>query len=472
MTEWSDRLIQRIRSFSRRERLWQPGDRLLLAVSGGADSIALLDIVHSVFMQEDQLHISILHVHHGLRAEADDDAAFVQTQAERYGVPCVEQRVDVPALLAETGGSVEEVARELRYGILDKYARQIGADRIVTGHTADDQAETVLMHILRGAGLPGLAGIPACRGKVIRPLLTTWRNEIEQYLGERGISFRLDGSNLTRQFQRNRIRLDLLPTLECDYAPRLRARLCQLAELAREENYALETWTDALFADLIEAIPGGLAVQSGDGVPVALRRRLWRKVIYSICGHLENVSYQHILAIEHLAEGEKVYLPGVCVARKAGRLVFLTHESEKYARFIMETLLPISGEIHIASAGCRVHTSSGGAEIAIEAGNTAVLDADALDGPLVVRSWTAGDRFRPYGTGGTRKLQDIFVDMGIPRHLRGRIPVVADARGIVWLAGYRIADRVKVLPTTQHRLRLHIEWELNPWTLKALHLAP
>ena len=464
-------LVERIRAFARSEALWQAGDHLLVAVSGGPDSVMLLDVLQTACAPADRLRLSVAHIHHNLRPDADEDAAFVEDLAKERGLAFVQQWVDVPARVAATGESVEEAARVLRYAALEEIAHGLRADRIVTGHTADDQAETVLMRVLRGTGLTGLAGIPPQRDKIIRPLLPVWRAEIEEYLRLRGLSSRTDGSNLLQDCTRNRIRLELLPTLERDYAPRLRVRLQHLAELARQDELALEIATDDAAAFLLQRLPDGVAVQPDRQMPRALQWRLLRRAISEVSGSLEDIGYDHIMAIELLPPGSEVHLPGVRVLHEAGRLVFLPSPTEETPFLIPAQPLPVPGDLCLSEAGCRLTAEEHAGVLPVESGDSAVIDAGAVRGPLMVRSWQPGDRYRPFGTGGTRKVQDIFVDAGVPKRLRNRIPLVLDEKGILWIAGFRIADRVKLVPETRQTIRLHIEWELNPWTLKRSDLA-
>jgi tRNA(Ile)-lysidine synthase len=455
----------RVRQFVRAEGLWPAGAHLLVAVSGGPDSVALLDLLQTAFALEDDLRLTVAHVHHGLRAEASEDAFFVERLAELYGLPCLQSWVDVPARVAETGESVEEAARILRYAALAELARDVAADRIVTGHTADDQAETVLMRFLRGTGVAGLAGIPPQRGVIVRPLLPIWRTEIEAYLRDRELLSCTDLSNLSLDFTRNRLRLELLPQLEAVYAPRLRVRLHHLAELARQDDAALEAIAAEVYARTCARLPDGVALVPDVTQPLAIRSRLWRHAIAEVTGGLDEIAFEHLAAIGQLQTGESAHLPGVQVLHEAGRLVFLPSAEAQRAVTIAAQPLPAPGRLCLLDAGCCVMAADTDAT-ELGGGDIGVVDAGAVQGTLRVRGWHPGDRFCPYGAPGSRKVQDIFVDAGVPKRLRSRIPLVVDDEGIVWLAGFRIADRVKITPATSRRWRITIEWELNPWTLK------
>lgn len=467
MTTSPEGVVGQVARYVHEETLWAPGERLLAAVSGGPDSVVLLDVLLAL-----GLEVTVGHVNHRLRSEAAADAAFVRELAARRGAPFLLREVDVPARVTATGESVEEAARELRYAALREMAREAKAGCIATGHTADDQAETVLMRVLRGTGVAGLAGIPARRDEIVRPLLPIWRREILAYLSDHDLSCLHDLSNDSTAFTRNRIRLDLLPLLEREYAPRLRVRLARLAEIARQDTAALDGWAEREYARLRRVLPTGPALPVElPALPRAIVWRLWRLALAEVRGGLADIGYEHLEDIQRLSAHQEVHLPGVRVLHEARQLVFLPAGDAEPAEAIPETPLPAPGQVCLLDAGCCLTATVGDDAPPLAGGDTAVLDADALAGPLTLRAWRPGDRYQPFGAPGSRKLQDIFVDAGVPRRLRPRIPVIFDEQGIVWLAGFRIADRVKITASTQHFLRLYIEWELNPWILKRFDSA-
>ena len=458
-------LAERVRDYARKEGLWRSGDAVLAAVSGGPDSMALLDVL-SLIGGEWKLKLVVGHVHHGLRPEADADADYVKEVASRYNLLYLIRHVDVRGRVAKTGESIEEAARELRYAALQEMAHDVGAQRIATGHTADDQAETVMMRILRGTGVAGLAGILPQRGPIIRPLLPVWRQDILAYLRERKVGFCTDLTNASLDMTRNRIRLELLPMLEREYAPRLRARLQNLAEIARQDGMLLDGMVETEFTRLRQWMPDGLALPPALDLPHAIRWRMWRQAIAEVRGGLEDISFEHLRDIENLPPGQEVHLPGMRVIHESNRLIFMKGAKAGLPVTIPELTLTAPGRLCYSPAGCCITTEVSPTPFPIESGDVAVLDTGAVKGRLVMRSWQPGDRFRPLGAPGEHKLQDIFVDAGVPRRLRSRVPVVLDEEGIIWLAGFRIADRVKMESTTTRSMRFSIEWQLNPWTLK------
>jgi tRNA(Ile)-lysidine synthase len=458
-----DALLARVQAFVAAEGLWTPGLHLLVAVSGGPDSVALLDLLRRLAPIH-ALRLTVAHIDHTLRPESAEEARFVRALAQEWGLGVCVERVDVPARVRQTGESVEEAARALRYAALRGMAATVGADRIVTGHTADDQAETVLMRVLRGTGVAGLAGIPARRDAIVRPLLPLWRTDIEAYLTAHALPSRLDPSNASLAFTRNRLRHELLPTLEANYAPGVRARLVTLAGLARADDEALAGWASREYATRRQAHPEGVAIDLGADLPPAVRGRLWRMALAEVRGDLQGIGAAHLRELEALASGQVASLPGVQVIREAARLV-ITRGARDLPPLPL-TPLPLPGEVVRLDLGWRLRAEPATRTGSWGGGDIAVLDADAVAEALAVRGWEPGDRYQPLGAPGRRSLQDLFVDAKVPRRYRARVPVVVDARGIVWLAGFRPAERVKVQPTTSRLWRLVIEWEWNPWTLQ------
>ncbi len=457
MTSPDTDIVARVCAAAHAEGLWGAGDVVLVAVSGGPDSVTLLHLLAALAPTEG-LQLVVGHVEHGLRDDARADMAFTADFATRCGVPFYVRHVDVRARMAACGESLEEAARALRYTALEQMAGESGATRIATGHTADDQAETVLMRMLRGAGVSGLAGIPPRRGIIIRPLLSLWRREIEGYIAAKGLAYRSDISNTDRDILRNRLRLELLPQLEYLYAPGLRARLAHLALLAREDDAVLDAQAQAQFRAHARPQAGGVLVPPLDAPP-AIQRRVWRTAVVALTGALADVSFEHLAAVAALPVGRAVSLPGVQVRREQDGLFFFRDAAQPAL-----TTAPLAVPGRAGWPGIGALSAKFAPLAPPVGGDDAMLDADMVQGPLTVRPWEHGDRFCPYNAPGARAVQDIFTDAGVPRRLRGQVPVVEDSAGIIWLAGFRIADRVKMTATTRTVMRLHMQWELNPWT--------
>lgn len=482
------------------------GDTVVVAVSGGPDSVALAHLLQRL-AGEYALSLHVAHLNHQFRGtESEEEARFVRELAANWGLPCTVEAVDVPAYLARHRGSAEAVARHLRYTFLEQVAKEVGAARIALGHQADDQAETVLMNLLRGAGSRGLAGIPPVRGgRYIRPLSEVRRDEILAYLKAEGLPYRLDSSNASPRYFRNRVRHELLPYLEREFAPGLRETLVRTADLLRAEDEYLEAVAAYLQAALQTARRGGRTMVI-DGytydcaalttVPLALLRRLIRRIWADLAeesGAAEaaggglperhTLTYERVEAVVALARngrtGARVELPGgVTVRRRYGQLVWEAaprrgqpagqEPASDPSRAVEPAAeLAVPGETFIPSTGfffsAEEKTVAGAdeatrlvAEARAAGPLRAVLDADRIEPPLVVRRRRPGDRFWPLGAAGEKKLKEYLIDAKVPAEERKDLLLVADRRGKrpVWLVGDRPAEVVRVTPETRRVLLL------------------
>jgi tRNA(Ile)-lysidine synthase len=321
----------RAREQARRDRLISPGDRILIAVSGGADSVVLLHWLAG-FAPSMRLRLYAFHLNHQLRADAGEDASFVEALGARLGVETLVERRDVRRLCRAAGWSLEDGARRIRYEALAQAAERLAASKVAVAHTADDQAETVLLRLLRGSGLTGLGGIPRQRplgghATVIRPLLGVWRRDVLAYLKAHGLPHRQDPSNEDRAFLRNRIRHELLPHLEAEYHPRLREAMVQLAEQCRMDAAYLEAAAGRVHRRLVKrAGPAEVAVTIDRfaRLPQALQRQLVRQVVRQLRGTLQEFEFRHWRDVAALFEGRHglaVHLPGGLEWRRRGRTV-------------------------------------------------------------------------------------------------------------------------------------------------------
>jgi len=499
-----------------RHGLLEPGDSILVAVSGGPDSTALLLLLAEMNQRDDRgwrLHVG--HLNHGIRpGEAEEDEAFVRGLAEQLGLEFTSDRVDVPALAKESGESLEEAARGARYEFLERAAREVGANKIAAGHTVDDNVETVLHRILRGTGLEGLRGIPPLRPTgpdrtiyVVRPLLEVGREQVLDYLAAQGVEAREDSTNAAREHLRNRIRHDLLPLLEQEYNPQIRRALLQLREMAASVSRYLNDRADWLLdrLHLRSDSPGyWLDAARLEREPAALQALVWRKAVRRATGKPPGMTYAHTEALIGLLQktgsSKEIELPGgVRVRREYDRVQIFREgderttgeeapvapppveprRSEPRPRRGAPAMGPPDGESFfrvlevpgttripggkIISAELR----AGGAEFLQEflAGkdeSSETVDFDRLSGRLVVRTREEGDRFQPLGSDGGKKLQDFFVDEKVPEPERDRVLIVATDEHPVWIVGHRIDDRVKVTDETQALLVLRIQDEPEP----------
>ncbi|MFZ0611349.1 MAG: tRNA lysidine(34) synthetase TilS [Desulfobacterales bacterium] len=460
-----------------------PGAAVLVGVSGGPDSVALLHILQCL-APEYGWRLAVAHLNHGLRREADDDAGFVAALAAGLKLDCHTIKRDVAGLRSRQRLSLEEAGRMARYAFFEGLAARHGFDKIALGHQADDNAELVLMFILRGSGSLGFAGIPPVRAKwIIRPLIRLSRRDILDYLNAAGLTYVTDRSNRDSRFTRNRIRNRLMPLLRDSYNPQVSAALNRLAEIQRQEHVWIEEVADALYRDVRLPAPAGtlrLSIPRLARHPVAAQRRILRKAIAGIKGNLQRISFAHLKsAIDLLAldrrDGRLALPEGLVVERSADILRISTSDAPAREKSVAGAeLLPVSfchavGKpgpepmiVTIAEAGCRVIFSTVTAGAAVnrrQAGQrVAFFDINRLSFPLTLRSIRAGDRFRPFGLRGSQKISKYLIDHKVPRKKRPTCPVLLSQGRIIWLVGHRTADDGSLTPVTRDIMRAEITW--------------
>ncbi|MBI4161571.1 MAG: tRNA lysidine(34) synthetase TilS [Acidobacteria bacterium] len=435
-----------------------PGERVVVAVSGGPDSSALL---HLFLENRDRLRIklSVAHLNHGLRgAESDADAAFVRALARRHRLPLHSARL-APGRLAGRG-SVEARGREERLRFFRTVLRRAGADRVAVGHQENDQAETFLLRLVRGSGRTGLGGIhPVWEGYLIRPLIEIPRTAILEYLRSRGIPFRDDASNRDRRFLRNRIREDLIPALAA-LNPGIVRILARTADRLREEDRVLESLIGP--AARAAAAPNGMPTGILGALPAGIRPRAVLAALAARAGGRRGLTGRHVDAVLDLigaGAGKRIALPGGLEARRVhDRVRIVAAEPPRSAR-PFHRLLQVPGDCTLPGGTGRIRCrilppGRAGRDLGAGGPGRAFLDADRVRFPLVVRNRRPGDRFRPLGAPGRRKIQDFFVDRKIPAEQRGDWPLVTSGGEIVWVVGCRIDDRYRLRPSTRRVLLL------------------
>ncbi len=437
-----------------------PGDLVLVAISGGADSTALL---HSLVALKTQLkcRLRAAHLHHGIRGRAADaDVTAAADLARRLRVPFTHHRVDAPAYAKAHGLSLEVAARELRYELLETVANHYHTARIATGHTQDDQAETVLLNLLRGTGPRGLAGIPPVRGRLIRPLLNVTHAEVEAYCRANGLTFRLDLSNLDLTFARNRVRHELMPVLQ-SLQPAVVSHLARLAEIMRDEDEAWSQLAEFVLERLADEREGRLVLSLFDfaEMPKAVQRRVLRAAVARVKGDTLDLDLERTEALLQLAlsgrTGAIVELPaGLQAARSYDEIVITAQSPATLLPATGEWILSVPGEIVLPEIGWKITARLSRSRQHPRDQFSALLDADKVSSPLTVRTRRRGDRFHPLGLTAPTKLQDFFVNAKVPREARDRLPLVLTGNRIVWVVGHRISEEAKVLEDTRRTIRL------------------
>lgn len=441
---------------------------MVAALSGGADSVAQLWLLRELASTGDVMLAGAAHLDHGLRPEAADDEAFCRALCTRLDVPLVVERADVQSAAAAARTSVEVAGRTLRYAFLERARVVLQADRVAVAHTRDDQAETVLLRLLRGAGTRGLRGILPVRGTVIRPLLETGREELRQYLREHGCAWREDATNADVGYLRNRIRHELLPLLASHYRPSVSRVLARTADVALEDDRYLEHLASGV-ADHVFAVRDGelhVALPALRILPLAIQRRVARMALERAgCARAPRLGDIHrLLAVFAGPTSARANVAGLEVERFSENAVLSIKGT-------VETPTPGPMPIREVSAGGQVPLTEMGPGWRLRAaapitegeplppGSLAVVAAaGALHWPLRVRTRLPGDRMRPKGVGGSKKLQDLFVDRKVPRADRDRIPVVVDASGrIVWVVGHAVAEGIEAPATSSDVVVLSVE---------------
>lgn len=435
------------------------GDRIIVAVSGGPDSICLLTILSDLAHELD-ITLIAAHFEHGLRPMEDPyETVLVKEYACEMNLPFETEKASGIDL---NSSSLEEKARNLRYNFLERVRSKYNAHRIAMGHNLDDQAETVLMRLLRGSGMTGLSGIPPVRDNtIIRPLIDTHREDIIGYLEQKRLRYALDSSNNNSRFIRNRIRLELIPEM-IKYQPELIEVLGRLSNHIREENSLLEILTDEWINNNLKRNETNeylVDIRSLKGLHYALIKRIIRNIVKRNNNTLYGIDSDHIQDISDLLINPKpnitIDLPGDLIIRKEYNSLIFSSRALYPDSFSYE--LSGMGETRINEIGRLIrieellntpHTDFKTAP------DSAVIDRALITFPLTLRNFRPGDRFMPLGMKGHRKVKDFFIDLKIPPHKRRQIPIILNGDQIVWIAGYRISDPFKVTPDTRSMLKI------------------
>ena len=440
------------------------GDSIIVAVSGGADSVCLLKILYTLSKYLN-ISLTVAHFNHGLRPKEDEkETEFVAKLAKKLNLALI---CNISKNITKIhGSSIEEKAREMRYQFFQKAINENHAQRLALGHTMNDQAETVLMHFLRGTGITGLSGIPPIRQNCfIRPLIDITRNEIHSYLKENDESFITDSSNVETRYLRNKIRLELLPLL-LDYQPKLVEHLGELACLCRQETQFLDDEATKLL-DMITVNSSKHSLEflltNLTTLSSSLQYRIIRQAIKKIKGNLRKIERGHIKTIIDCANRDKpqikVNLPENIIVKKIyDKLRFSlgdTIETQNFSYSISNMGMLTIKEINKTMSLTEI--SKNDFMLSTDLSQAAYLDLDKLKWPLRTRNFRAGDKFIPYGMNGFKKVKDIFIDNKIPLEERKKIPILVSHHDIVWVYGIRIDDRYKIKQKTKRILRCKIE---------------
>jgi len=458
------KFLKRIQQTIERYGMLAIGDTVIMGVSGGPDSMALLFVLRE--MQDDyQLSLWASHYNHKLRGkESDQEAEFVKCQAERIGVPLLVE--DDDGSLLKTKGNLEEIARKKRYDFFQRKALELNAQKIALGHTATDQAETFFLWLFRGTGTKGLGGIPPVRDSlIIRPLIETEREEIIGFLKQKGIPWKEDSTNKSGNFLRNRVRQILIPKLLEEFDPHLVKKIIKTTEIFRDDDILLEKLTIDKFNEIsIKTDKNKVLLDSNrlKELRVSLKRRVVRYALKTIQGSLRRVTFDHVAGILKLMEspqphsqislpyGIEVYKEYDCLrfALALKETISFYYEANKVPEIV--TIAEIERKITITVLDWDQNNSP------LTEKNIALIDFEKIKFPLIVRNWKRGDRFQPLGTQGSKKVKDFFIDLKIPRSERKQVPLVLFGDQIAWIAGLRIDEKVKITQSTKKVVKLVI----------------
>jgi tRNA(Ile)-lysidine synthase len=458
----------KVRKTIEKYAMLNPGDRVGVAVSGGADSIALLHML-SMLASEYDLALFILHLNHGIRGgESDGDELFVMELGKSMGIPADSEKVSIPALKKKKGGSLEDICRKERYSFFERMSQKHRLNKIALGHNLKDQTETVIMRFLRGSGLEGLKGfLPVRDGIYIRPFIDVTREEIISFLRERNISFVTDSSNKDNKYLRNRIRNILVPELKASYNMKLEENIGRTADILRIEDDFIRESIEGIISDWeIDRDNAGINIRKLKKLHPALQWRLIKTILEGYSTARNGIGYLHVKSVVDLIEGSSpnasVDLPLNLMARREyNELIISQGEGEvshtsknhfpdgrKKGDFSYTVKVP--GSVDIIETGVKMNFDVVDVrEADAYSDNPVFMDYNSISFPLVVRNIRSGDRIQPLGMKGTKKIKALFIDGKVPKSGRKSISLLVDQKSVLWVPGMRLSDRVKITNATE-----------------------
>lgn len=439
-----------------------PGDTVVVSVSGGADSVALLLFLNHL-ARTLSLDLRVFHLDHMLRgSESAGDAEFTERLARELGLDVRLEAVDVDEVTREWDRSPEDAARVVRLERLFDFAQEAEADRVAVGHTADDQVETFLMRVVQGAGLTGLGGISPVSGIVVRPFIEVWRWEVEEYCSRRNVVGRLDSSNLDERYLRNKVRLSLIPFLVGEFGPGVKEVILREVESLGVDREFVGRRVEEAF-DRTAVVEDGevhIDLQALLELPDSLGRGVVREAWARLMPRMSNLSWRHVANILEKvaggASGARLDLPRSVVAeREYGRVILRMSGDEEKGGEDAVVSVPVPGAARLPGTGMTLEASLVEAgDVDLGAGPACEFVRPDLALPLEVRPPRPGDRFHPLGSPGSRKVADFFIDIKLPRRVRRRCRLVLSGGEVVWVAGHRLDERFRLRPADRRAVRL------------------
>jgi len=462
-------LLEQVKRTIDRYHLLDKGDRLIVGVSAGVDSMVLLHLLNA-YRQEFDLFLIVAHINHGLRPkESEKEAELVQKESERLGLTFEYGQFNVKEFQKVRGISLQNAARKIRFHFFNVLLQKYNANKIVLGHNADDQAETVLLRLMRGSGLKGLKGmLPIRERRVIRPLLEVWRGEIESFAEKMKIPYLLDSSNLKKNYLRNRLRLTLIPLIEKEYQPNFKEIILRTLVILREENDYLERGAEEAYHKIVQEEKDALSFKFSQyqSLHPAIQWRILQKMWGRIYKGGMLIEVREGIEVDHVYKKLHQLYPSFLLELPHGVSLEKRYDLVLMKKGWVKPVPPF--EVELISPG-RTYIKEIGREVVIEETSwsdqikhlyrlpdMALLDYQSLQFPLKIRNFRPSDRFQPLGVKGTQKLKEFFIDHKIPKFERPRIPLLISGEMIAWVVGYRINERVKVTEKTQRVLKVEV----------------
>lgn len=457
---------KKVLNYIKENKMLESGDSVVLGVSGGADSLCMLCMLHELSPEFD-LTLTVIHVNHNIRGqEAMDDQRFVEEFCKKIGVKCITVDIWAKKLAKEWKCSEEEAGRIARYDIFNRTLNEINADKIAIAHNLNDNSETVLFNLFRGSGIKGLAGIAPVRENIIRPVLCLTRDEIEEYLKEKNIEYRTDSTNLATDYTRNKMRNIIIPYIESSINTNVSGNITRASgELRQIEDYLKIQSAKAYEASVQKINNGYLINNSAENLHIVLKKRIIRSIINELSGKLKDVTLAHVEIVLRLFEmqtGSKADLPyGIKATRQyEGVYLYIPKIEDESKHLFKEQIIYKKGMIFENDI---VKLDLDNKEISQKNVQqlrcTKWIDCDMIKDTLVLRTRQTGDFITIDDNGRTKKLKDYFINEKIPQQERDKILLIADGHSIVWVLGHRIGSSYKITDKTTNVMK--ITWKEN-----------
>lgn len=463
-------MLQKIIETIKGNAMFNKGDKIIVGVSGGPDSMCLLHILNTL-RNTYFIDIVAAHLNHGLRGkDADEDEEYVKKFCEKNNIEFYSKRVNIDELSNTWGISSEMAGREARYSFFQELFRKLDANKIAIAHNANDQCETILMRIIRGTGLEGLEGIKPVRdGIYIRPLIKITRDEIEDYCDKNNINPRIDKTNLENIYSRNKVRLELIPYIKENFNSHIIEVVNRLGENIKVDNDFMEKKSKEFFGKYCIVAPNKVKIKSeAFNEHKALLSRMIRKAFEVVKGNLvnfERVHVEYVISLQGGNTGKEIELPGgIRALNNYGEIILRKEDKNQIKRDLGIYQIDLNEKNKIGKFN--IETSILDKKFVEKVKENSLeqyFDYQKINGNISLRYRKEGDKFQPLGMKGTKKLKDIFIDLKIPKELRDDIPIICIGEEIAWIVGYRISDKFKVDKSTNKILKIKLESEEEKW---------